>query len=41
MLLPRRQNVGWNQDIKTERSKMWVQIIWDDSNKSKFDWGGN
>jgi hypothetical protein len=46
MLLSRYQNVGLNRDIKiTNRSfgnmYVTVQIFGDDSNKWKFDLGGN
>jgi hypothetical protein len=36
MLLSRHQNAGQKRDIKIA-----VQMFWDDSNKSKFDSGGN
>jgi hypothetical protein len=44
MLLSRHQNVGQNRDIKiANRSfeNVSVQIFGDDSNKPKFDSGGN
>jgi hypothetical protein len=42
MLLSRHQNVGQNRDIKIANRKCaTVQIFGDDSNKSKFDSGGN
>jgi hypothetical protein len=44
MLLSRRQNVGQNWDLKiANRSfeNVTVQIFGGDSNKSKFDSGGN
>jgi hypothetical protein len=44
-LLSRHQNAGQDRDIKiANRSfekRVTVQIFWDDSNKSKFDSGGN
>jgi hypothetical protein len=46
MLLSRHQNVGQNRDIKIanrsfEDVSVTVQIFGDDSNKSKFESGGN
>jgi hypothetical protein len=45
MLLSSHQNVGRNWDIKNSKEIVWkcvtVQIFGDDSNKSKFDSGGN
>jgi hypothetical protein len=42
MLLSRYQNAGRNWNVKTgNRSFVTVQIFGDDSNKSKFDSGGN
>jgi hypothetical protein len=44
MLLSRHQNVGENQDINIANrlfANVTVQIFGDDSNKSKFDSGGN
>jgi hypothetical protein len=44
MLLSHHQNAGQNQDIKiakTSFENVSVQILGDNSNKSKFDSGGN
>jgi hypothetical protein len=44
MLLPRHQNVGQNQDIKIAKQILKMcqsSNIRNDSNKSKFDSGGN
>jgi hypothetical protein len=45
VLLSRHQNAGQNQDIKAANrwfeKKITVQILGEDSNKSKFDSGGN
>jgi hypothetical protein len=45
MLLSRHQNVGRNRDLKNNKQIVWkcvtVQMFGDDSNKLKFDSGGN
>jgi hypothetical protein len=42
MLLSRHQNAGQNRDIEiANRSFATIKIFGDDSNRSKFDSGGN